>query len=137
MISHRSKKYKITKILIDSLNEKGNPSEIQDVEKMISTVWMSKRQDRGMRLTDEGMVLFGKAELQHYDYPIGNLKNYPLCKFRLATSKYIDCPYYFWQKQGPKTRESYIRVYDHKIAMILSLYGDLEQYLRVKEKTNE
>lgn len=133
MISRRSKKYKITKILKDSLIEKGIAVDTLDIEKLVCKVWMSKRQERGMRLTDSGMVLFGQAELQHYDYPIGNLKDYPLNKFRLDVSKYIDCPYYFWQKQGPKSSEAYIRVYDHKVATILSLYGDLEQFLRVKE----
>lgn len=131
MINHSSRKKQITKILTQALAEK---KILLDGQNVMVKIWMSGRQDRGMRLTDEGMVLFGKAELQHYDYPLGDLKDYPLLKFRLDVSKHIDCPYYFWQKQGPKSREAYIRVYDHKVATVLSLYGDLASFLQVKEK---
>jgi hypothetical protein len=48
----------------------------------------------------------------------------------MLLNKKIHCPYYVGVRlDEKKKRHPYIRVYDHKIAMLMTLYGSINSYL--------
>jgi hypothetical protein len=47
----------------------------------------------------------------------------------MELNKKIKCPYYIGVSQKEKTKSFYIRIFDSKIAMMLGLYGNLQDYL--------
>jgi hypothetical protein len=51
-------------------------------------------------------------------------------KYTVILDKKVNCPYYVGINvvdNGKK--QPYIRIYDHKIAMMMTLYGDFQSYL--------
>jgi hypothetical protein len=77
------------------------------------------------------------ANLEYYDFPLG-LNPKSMHKRRIIAPesfvqeiiKKIKCPYYLGvhQKKGEKG-EPFIRIYDHKTAMMLTLHGTLRDFL--------
>lgn len=125
----RSQKEKLTKIIVGELRSRGIALPTEDIDKLISHFWFSGRAGQGLRLTEKGMEAFAKADIAHYDYPIGIKNVYPVNKLTVDLSRKIKCPYYLWLKQGDKGAAAYIRIYDHKTAMLISIYGTLLDYI--------
>lgn len=101
--------------------------------------WSTMRQDNGLRLTELGDMSFRLADIEFYEYSIDTsaTPNGSWHQFMLDLSKKIKCPYYLGvnKKEGKKA-EPYIRLYDSKIAVLLTLYGDIHSYLKsIKVRT--
>lgn len=97
--------------------------------------WFATGRQDGFRLTEQGDEAFRLAEIEYYEYPIKSMfKEYYL--FLLELHKKIKCPYYLGTEKikssaGLKlTNNPYVRLYDSEIAMMISLYGSLEDYLQ-------
>jgi len=132
----RKKKIKITEIVLSNLKHLDEYSDLT-VDKVFLRWWMTGRISTGMRLTDEGKTCFELAEIAHYDFnfSFGNRSPQDLI---LSLNSKILCPYYIGIisfKDSPK--KPFIRLYDHKIAMMLSLYGNIVEYIDSLEKTND
>lgn len=107
-------------------------------DKLVFDWFVTGRAGNGLRLTDAGSVALQKAKISHYDFDftipktqVNSIKSQSgLAKFTLQLDRKINCPYYVGTKlvdNGKK--QPYIRVYDHKIAMMMTLYGDFQSYL--------
>jgi hypothetical protein len=98
-----------------------------DADHFISKWWYTGRRE-GLRLTDEGDLAFRLAEIEYYEYPVGQV-NYNYYGFLLDLNKKIDCPYFLGLNSSKPKAEPIIRLYDSKVAVMVSLYGTLMEYL--------
>jgi hypothetical protein len=103
-------------------------------DKLVSDWFITGRSGSGLRLTDVGMTAFNKATIAHYDFEFtppktaNNSVNW--AKYTLILDKKVKCPYYIGIKLLDKgKKQPYIRVYDHKIAMMMTLFGDFTSYI--------
>ena len=90
--------------------------------------WQNPRRDVGLRLSPMGDHEFQAAGMEYSDHVIKKMgKSY--YGFVIDLSKKIKCPYYIDVSKSDTGNVPYIRLYDSRIAMMLTLYGDLESYL--------
>ena len=125
MTERKSLKRIITEAVLAQL-----PDQHTDIEQIMSEWWMTGRQE-GLRLTAQGDVYFKLAEIEFFDCPMDKIPAGTWYSFILEINKKIKCPYYLhvYNKVEGKKGEPYVRIYDSKIAMMLSLYGDIHSYL--------
>jgi len=98
------------------------------IDNIIFRWWMSGRLE-GLRLSDEGERAFTLAQIEYYICPYTNSQQ-SWYSFIIACNKKITCPYYLGtRKIENKKSQPYIKLYDSKIAMMINLYGNLEEYL--------
>lgn len=96
--------------------------------------WATGRTGTGLRLTEDGMEAFTSADIEHFDFPVfadkkfKGLKKEDLKKFTLNLGKKLKCPWYIGLK-NQQAQSAYIRIYDSKIAMMITLYGSFLEYL--------
>ncbi len=91
----------------------------------LSKWWYTGRGD-GFRLTALGEQAFALAEIEYYEYPI--VLSTTVNAFTLDLSKKINCPYYL--DMGAKlSSNAKVRLYDSRIAVMVSLYGSFRDYL--------
>lgn len=127
MPKRKSLKEIITEAVLAELPDQGKP-----LDKIIQEWWMTGTSGDGLRLTAIGDLQFKLAEIEYYQCPIQNKtvnrNNY--YSFIAELSKKIKCPYFLGvnKLEGQKA-EPYIRLYDSKIAMMMTLYGDIHSYL--------
>lgn len=135
MIYPKTKIEIIQLILDEAKDDPDFPWKDKPADKLVFDWFVTGRAGQGLRLTDAGSKAFETASIAHYDfdftppdYKTRNITSWH--KYALVLDKKVKCPYYIGVKQVDKTKKQpYIRLYDHKIAMMLSLYGDLESYL--------
>lgn len=83
----------------------------------------------GLRLTQLGDDKFQEAGIEYYVCPI-TVTHYTWYKFVTDCSRKLKCPYFLGvNKKENQKAEPYIRLYDSKIAMMMTLYGDIHSYL--------
>ncbi len=123
-MSNVSVKQRITQAVLDQLVQTNDP-----LDKIINEWWVTKSSD-GLRLSAIGDLQFRQAEIEFFDLPLEAVTQANWHKFIMDCSKKIKCPYFIGVKKNPpKKSQSYIRLYDSKIAMMVQLYGDLPSYL--------
>lgn len=133
MPKRRPVKETITEAVLAEINTPQIYHEIP-LEQVVFKWWFSGRQE-GLRLTDEGMIAFQDANIEFYDHDFKQEgKSY--YAFLAELSRKLKCPYYLGIKKLDDGRKSaYIRLYDSKIAMMVKLYGTIQEYLEsVKER---
>jgi hypothetical protein len=108
----------------------------------IFKMWLTGRGGQGLRLSDDGLQLFELAKIEYYDFELG-LNPKTMHRRRIIAPeafvqeiiKKIQCPYYLGvHKIRGKKGDPFIRVYDHKTAMMITLQGNLREYLDSKNK---
>jgi len=134
MIYPKTKTEIIQLILTETKEDPDFPWKDMPADKIISDWFITGRSGSGLRLTDAGMTAFSKANIAHYDFDFNPPKNannqVSWAKYTLNLDKKVKCPYYVGIKLVDKgKKQPYIRVYDHRIAMMMTLYGDFESYL--------
>ena len=83
----------------------------------------------GLRLTNIGDNKFQEASIEYYMCPC-SVKHMTWYQFVNDCSKKIKCPYFLGvNKKENQKPEPFIRLYDSKIAMMMTLYGDIQSYL--------
>jgi hypothetical protein len=92
--------------------------------------WMTMRQDSGLRLTEMGDLSFRFADIAYYDYDFDIRLDDGWHNFILTMNKKIKCPYYVGLNKSKDVKQPYIRLYDSKIAVMVSLYGNINDYLK-------
>jgi len=90
------------------------------------TKWWFTGRSGGLRLTERGDQAFKLAQIEFYDYSVGEVSA-TFHSFALQLSKKIACPYYL--DVNTKKGSLLIRLYDSRVAMMVSLYGNLKDYL--------
>jgi hypothetical protein len=137
----KSKKEKLTEIILDHLPNSSTFKTLSP-DKTLMRWWVTGRSSNNLRLTDEGKQAFDLAEIEFYDYPLfteQELKDIKQSKKTIFEGsqftvklKKIDCPFYVGMKTN-QTKSAYIRVYDSKVAMMITLYGSFTEYLEAKK----
>lgn len=127
MSNHKSLKEKITEAVLAEIPKALTSDHEYPLDKLVSKWWFTKRQN-GLRLTDDGVVAFTLAEIEYYDFDYQpNINGH--YQFLVDLDKKIKCPYYLGINKKTKPYKPFVRFYDSKIAMWLSLYGSLPEYL--------
>lgn len=124
----------INLVLSEAKHDPDFPWKDNTVDKLVFDWFVTGRAGSGLRLTDAGKVAFERAKIAHYDFDFKPPKNTKGAaswgKYTLILDKKVKCPYYVGVRlTDDKKQQPYIRVYDHKIAMMMTLYGDFESYV--------
>lgn len=86
--------------------------------------WKNPGKHAGLRLTAEGFFVFHLLEISHYEFDVP--ASMPTLPGQLLTlDRKLTCPYYITLGKKPK-----LLLFGSKEAMMYSLYGDLEKFLR-------
>ena len=121
----KSLKVIITEKILSELNSTSEP-----LNKTINDWWYTKSSD-GLRLTIIGDEMFRKAEIQFFDLPIPKtimLSNWH--PFLINCSRKLKCPYYIGLNKNTNVdAKLFIRLYDERTAILVSLYGNISSYL--------
>lgn len=131
MTKRKSRKELITETVRKLLPKKYTDFELS-TDVLLYRWWFTARTGTGLRLTDEGKEAFEVADIAFYEYDISfkdRAKDFKPEKFVLELNKKLDCPFYLGVKKQGNSNTTYIRLYDHKIAMVLTLYGNIFDYL--------
>lgn len=119
MLDNTNLKITITQAVLEQL-----PSNNVPLATVISEWWVTKSGD-SLRLSPIGDMMFRQAQIEFFDLPV-KIKHTNWYKFLTDCNKKIKCPYFF---SSNKIKEPFIRLYDSKTAMMLTLYGDIDSYL--------
>lgn len=125
MSNRKSIKQQITEAVLSEIPRQYTDDHTLPIDDVIFKWWQTGRSD-GMRLSVDGMLSFQLAEIEYYQCEFIQ-EGQSWHSFLVDLNKKIKCPYYLgFDKQ---TKKSYIRFYDSKIAMLVALYGSLQEYL--------
>lgn len=128
-----SNKHLLTKIVFDSL-PLSNPWQNKSLDRCISEWWITKRSNSCYRLSDSGKYAFEIADIQGYNFSMPLEKeDYAIIITKGLLSKKIKCPYYLGFKTQ-RYESAYITVYDSKVAMLITLYGTVHEFLNLKNE---
>lgn len=119
-------KIKITNVIFDLCKDKLDPKV--DIEKLYFSWWATGRTGNGLRLTEDGKHIFDILDIEYYDFPLHvTSSNYSNKIIELG--KKINCPFYVGF-HNQRYKSAYIRLYDSKVAMMVTLYGSVEDFLQ-------
>lgn len=121
-------KIAITEAVCNQLHQLPNSWEFNEA---IKRWWVTGANSDVLRLTDIGDKAFQLAEIACYKYDfIPKIEN-SYYNYMSTLGKKIKCPYFLGvNKIENQKKTPYIKLYDSKIAMMVSLYGDLDSYLK-------
>jgi hypothetical protein len=116
------------------------------LDKVVFQWWQTGRGGQGLRLSDIGFIIFNEAKIAGWDFPIQitstankktnnrkTIASNPM--FITELTKKVKCPYYIGvDKADDKSRKAYLRIYDHKTAMMIILYGSLQEFLEAQDR---
>ena len=139
-------KEEITQAILNEL-PKGTWHNLK-LDKVVFTWWQTGRGGQGLRLSNVGAKVFADAKIAGWDFEIqlksrtAKKQNVSLIVKTIAANpafireinKKIQCPYYIGvnKETDGKTSAPYLRLYDHKTAMMITLYGSLNGYLEAQ-----
>jgi hypothetical protein len=135
MLRPKFSKNQITEKIINLLKERNIPIPVRSIpipgySKDLGVTWWYGRGD-GLRLSEEGVKLFSSLNIEYYEFPIiFKEKSYSYYGLLIELSKKIMCPYHIFNQSN----KPYLRVYDSEIAMMITLFGSVEEYLMSLDK---
>jgi hypothetical protein len=127
-------KLEITKAVLKEIPHDLTTDHLLPIDKVVFNWWMGGRSGSGLRLSDAGFEAFTKAKIACYEFPLISEKTdldelmTNLNKFVLTLNKKIKCPFYLMASKKNNAKPT-IKIYDDKIAMMVTLYGTLQEYL--------
>lgn len=119
-------KKKLTEIILINLPI-NSPWNDTSVDKLLFEWWATGRNSSNLRLTEKGKMAFELAQIEYFDFNL-KLEKPQHTKFLLHVGKKLKSPYYFGLK-NQFYKSAYIRVFDSKLAMLITLYGSFQEYL--------
>ena len=128
MNKRKTLKETITEVVLAQLPDSLTVEKTTPIDKLLFKWWMTSRQE-GLRLSDYGDQAFRLAEIEFYQYELKVQPERQYHAYLLELNKKIKCPYYMGVNKDGKKSSPYIRFYDSKIAMLISLYGNVNDYL--------
>ena len=136
MTFHKTKLEITEALLLELKDNPDNPWRNLTADKVLFKWWMTGRSGFGLRLTDTGHKALSAAKIEFYEFPLDLEKNKSAIKgwdpYIKKLSERINCPYYI----GVKDKIPFIRIYNNKIAMMMTLYGNLSEYLDALDRYN-
>lgn len=129
-MSNGIRKQKITEAVLKQL-----PEPNFDIQTALKAWWYTQAASDNLRLTSVGNKAFVLADIEFFDVPL-DIKHSAWYGFILQCGKKLKCPFYiFVNNKELEKIQPCIRLYDSKIAMLLTLYGDIYSYLdSIKER---
>lgn len=126
-------KTNITKLVMNELSDnEDNIWKDLSVDAVIFKWWVTGRGGSGLRLSDQGAKAFEVAKIAHYEFPL-ELSTFKTevewDAFVRKLAKKLACPYYLSVYKKDNKFKQQLRIYDHKIAMMLTLYGNINEYI--------
>ena len=119
-----SKQY-LTQQILNQLPEDDRPT----LDQALHAWWMNFREGGGLRLTNDGYMMFGTCDLETYSFAVPtNLV--AIARHLLILDKKLDCPYYIKIGKNPQ-----IVLFGSRQAMMLAMYGDLEKWMTFLNRT--
>jgi hypothetical protein len=117
----------ITEAVVNQL-----PTEfVVSKEDALKTWWFTGQSSDVLRLSENGDVNFRIAQIEFYQYEFIPKAEDTYHSYMIDLGKKMRCPYFLGvNKVEGKKSKPYIRLYDSKIAMMVSLYGNLDSYLK-------
>jgi len=124
-----SKKILLTNKIYEHLPP-SNPFTDIKKEKLLFLWWTTGRGSDSLRLTEEGKIAFDLAEIEFFDFPlfVKKVNELKANKFTIDIGKKVKCPYYIGLKTN-QAKSAYIRMYDSKVAMMVQLYGNFQEFM--------
>jgi hypothetical protein len=118
------------------------------LDKVVFQWWQTGRGGQGLRLSDVGYLAFTEAKIAGWDFDIqikskstkkkmGGVTRMTVAihqQFITELSKKVKCPYYIGVDKAEKIPRSFIKIYDHKTAMMITLYGSLMDYIEAQDR---
>ena len=148
MSDRKSLKQIITEAVAKELPEELREERESTVDNLLFKWWQTGRGGQGLRLSNVGYLAFTEAKIAGWDFEIQIKSKTP--KKRIGTvirntlaadqqfitelTKKVKCPYYIGIDKTEKTPKAFIKIYDHKTAMMITLYGSLMDYLEAQDK---
>jgi hypothetical protein len=130
MIYPKSKIEIVNTILSETKEDPDFPWNNREPDKLVFEWFVTGRVGEGLRLSDIGAKAFEKANIASYTFDIQLDPNQPFNNYAMRMNKKIRCPYYIGVKLDEKKKKRpFIRIYDHKIAMLMTLYGSVDDYM--------
>lgn len=128
MSDRKSLKQIITEAVAKELPDELREERESTVDSLLFKWWQTGRGE-GLRLTDYGDLAFRMAEIEFYQYELTSKPINSYHQWVMELNKKIKCPYFMGVNKDGKKSKPYIRFYDSKIAMMVSLYGNVNEYL--------
>lgn len=122
-MTNETVKQRITKAVLAQLPE----DKRIPLEEALKSWWYNIRKEGGLRLSNIGNFAFVVTEIEYFDLPFPTKKDGQVInihKFMLELNNKVPCPYYI----HTNNKKPFIRVYDSKVAMLITLYGDIHDY---------
>ena len=134
MTYHKTKADIVKLLLSETKDDPDFPWKDTPLDKLVFEWFVTGRAGSGLRLTDAGAKAFETSNIAHYDFNIqppkaaNNIASWG--KYTLILDKKVKCPYHIGVKLADNgKKQPYVRLYDHKIAMMMTLYGDFQSYI--------
>lgn len=131
-MTYPKSKTEIVKTILAAIgDDPDNPWKNIPVDKLVFSWFISGRTGSGLRLTVEGSKAFAYAQIAHYDFPVDNSGQVWTAaaweRYSVFVNKKLHCPYFI----SSSIEQQHLRVwvYDHRIAMMLGLFGSLTEYV--------
>ena len=100
-------------------------------EDAMKSWWFTGTNSSVLRLSPIGDTAFRIAQIEFYQYEFTPKTDDTYHGYMIDLGKKMRCPYFIGvNKVEGKKSKPYIRLYDSKIAMMISLYGNLDSYLK-------
>lgn len=134
-MTKKSYKELVTEKVVKELDD----DSLWNFDEAMKRWWMVPRLDGGLRLTDVGDLAFryAKIEYYNYDFVIDTSAGVSWHTYLLDLNKKLKCPYYIGVNKVNDSKKPFIRLYDSKIAMMVSLYGNISDYLKSVKVQND
>ena len=103
----------------------------QTKDEAMKTWWFTGSNSDVLRLSEIGDTAFRISQIAFYQYEFTPKAEDTYHGYMIDLGKKMRCPYFIGvNKVEGKKSKPYIRLYDSKIAMMVSLYGNLDSYLK-------
>lgn len=120
----------ITKKILAIINPEHT---VLDLDTAMVTWWKNIRSTGGFGLTYAGSKAFEKAEIAFQEFDEGDSGYIGNMGLSLLLDSKMTTPYYFYSDQ----RRQKIKIYDSRIAMLITLHESVGAYLKTLEQRNK
>ena len=111
-----------------------NPDySVFDFDTAMVTWWQNIRSTGGFGLTYTGSKAFEKAEIEFQEFDNGMSSHMGNTGLSIGLDRKMTTPYYFYSTD----RRQKIKIYDPRIAMLVTLHESVGSYLHTLEQRNK